>query len=103
MDAWFPAAGALISSSSRSDFPKLRTRPVARGVQQVRLERRKENVMTPYRHLLCPVDFSESSRYALEWSSKFSREVGARLTRAPRAGHGISLHRKYGGGAHRSR
>jgi nucleotide-binding universal stress UspA family protein len=36
--------------------------------------------MTPYRHLLCPVDFSESSRYALEWSSKFSREVGARLS-----------------------
>ncbi len=36
--------------------------------------------MTPYRHLLCPVDFSESSRYALDWSSKFSREVGARLT-----------------------
>jgi Universal stress protein family len=36
--------------------------------------------MKPYRHLLCPVDFSESSRQALEWSSRFSREVGARLT-----------------------
>ncbi len=36
--------------------------------------------MTAYRHLLCPVDFSESSRRALEWSSRFSKEVGARLT-----------------------
>jgi nucleotide-binding universal stress UspA family protein len=36
--------------------------------------------MTAYRHLLCPVDFSESSRQALEWSSRFSKEVGARLT-----------------------
>ncbi|HEX9726498.1 MAG TPA: universal stress protein [Vicinamibacteria bacterium] len=36
--------------------------------------------MKPYRHLLCPVDFSESSRRALEWSSRFSKEVGARLT-----------------------
>lgn len=36
--------------------------------------------MKPYRHLLCPVDFSESSRQALEWSSRFSKEVGARLT-----------------------
>jgi nucleotide-binding universal stress UspA family protein len=36
--------------------------------------------MTPYRHLLCPVDFSESSRRALEWSSKFSKSVGAALS-----------------------
>src|SRR3972149_4144898 len=36
--------------------------------------------MTPYRHLLCPVDFSETSRRALEWSSRFSKAVGARLT-----------------------
>jgi len=36
--------------------------------------------MTPYKHLLCPVDFSDSSRRALEWSSRFSRAVGARLT-----------------------
>ncbi len=36
--------------------------------------------MTPYNHLLCPVDFSESSRRALEWSSRFSKAVGARLT-----------------------
>jgi len=36
--------------------------------------------MTPYKHLLCPVDFSESSRRALEWSSSFSKAVGARLT-----------------------
>ncbi|HLE68114.1 MAG TPA: universal stress protein [Vicinamibacteria bacterium] len=36
--------------------------------------------MTAYRHLLCPVDFSESSRRALEWSSRFSKEVGARLS-----------------------
>jgi nucleotide-binding universal stress UspA family protein len=36
--------------------------------------------MNPYQHLLCPVDFSEASRKALEWSSRFSNEVGARLT-----------------------
>jgi nucleotide-binding universal stress UspA family protein len=36
--------------------------------------------MTPYKHLLCPVDFSESSRRALEWSSRFSKSVGARLS-----------------------
>lgn len=36
--------------------------------------------MTPYRHLLCPVDFSDASRKALEWSSRFSKETGARLT-----------------------
>jgi nucleotide-binding universal stress UspA family protein len=36
--------------------------------------------MTPYRHLLCPVDFSESSRRALEWSSRFSKSVGAALS-----------------------
>ena len=36
--------------------------------------------MTPYKHLLCPVDFSDSSRRAVEWSSKFSKAVGARLT-----------------------
>jgi nucleotide-binding universal stress UspA family protein len=36
--------------------------------------------MNPYRHLLCPVDFSEASRKALEWSSRFSKEIGARLT-----------------------
>ncbi len=36
--------------------------------------------MTPYKHLLCPVDFSESSRRAAEWSSRFSKAVGARLT-----------------------
>jgi nucleotide-binding universal stress UspA family protein len=36
--------------------------------------------MTPYKHLLCPVDFSESSRRAAEWSSRFSKAVGSRLT-----------------------
>ena len=36
--------------------------------------------MTPYKHLLCPVDFSEASRRALEWSSRFSKAVSARLT-----------------------
>jgi nucleotide-binding universal stress UspA family protein len=36
--------------------------------------------MTPYRHLLCPVDFSESSRRALEWSARFSKSVGAALS-----------------------
>jgi nucleotide-binding universal stress UspA family protein len=36
--------------------------------------------MTPYKHVLCPVDLSESSRRALEWSSRFSKAVGARLT-----------------------
>ncbi len=36
--------------------------------------------MTPYRHLLCPVDFSDSSRRAIAWSSRFSKAVGARLT-----------------------
>lgn len=36
--------------------------------------------MTPYRHLLCPVDFSDSSRRAIAWSSRFSKSVGARLT-----------------------
>jgi len=36
--------------------------------------------MTPYKHLLCPVDFSDSSRRALAWSSGFAKAVGARLT-----------------------
>ncbi len=36
--------------------------------------------MTPYEHLLCPVDLSESARRALSWSSRFSKAVGARLT-----------------------
>jgi nucleotide-binding universal stress UspA family protein len=36
--------------------------------------------MTPYRHLLCPVDFSDVSRRALRWSSSFAREVDARLS-----------------------
>lgn len=36
--------------------------------------------MTPYKHLLCPVDFSETSLRALEWSSRFSKSVGASLT-----------------------
>lgn len=36
--------------------------------------------MTPYKHLVCPVDFSESSLRALEWSSRFSKSVGADLT-----------------------
>jgi nucleotide-binding universal stress UspA family protein len=35
--------------------------------------------MTPYRKTLCPVDFSDSSRRALAWSSRFSKAVGARL------------------------
>ncbi len=35
---------------------------------------------TPYGHLLCPVDFSQVSRAALEWSLGFAREVGARVT-----------------------
>jgi nucleotide-binding universal stress UspA family protein len=35
---------------------------------------------TPYRHLLCPVDFSDISRTALEWSLGFAGEVGARVT-----------------------
>ena len=36
--------------------------------------------MTPYRHLLCPVDFSDVSRRALRWSSRFARDVDARLS-----------------------
>jgi nucleotide-binding universal stress UspA family protein len=36
--------------------------------------------MSPYQHLLCPVDLSDTSREALEWSSRFSKETGARLT-----------------------
>jgi nucleotide-binding universal stress UspA family protein len=36
--------------------------------------------MTPYKHVLCPVDFSESSLRALSWSSRFSKSVAARLT-----------------------
>jgi nucleotide-binding universal stress UspA family protein len=36
--------------------------------------------MSLYRHLLCPVDFSDTSRKALAWSSRFSTEIGARLT-----------------------
>jgi nucleotide-binding universal stress UspA family protein len=36
--------------------------------------------MNLYRHLLCPVDFSDASRKALAWSSRFSNEIGARLT-----------------------
>jgi nucleotide-binding universal stress UspA family protein len=35
---------------------------------------------TPYGHLLCPVDFSDVSRAALEWSLGFADEVGAHLT-----------------------
>lgn len=35
---------------------------------------------TPYGHLLCPVDFSDVSRAALEWSLEFAKEVGARVT-----------------------
>ena len=35
---------------------------------------------TPYKHVLCPVDFSDVSRAALEWSLRFAKEVGARLT-----------------------
>jgi nucleotide-binding universal stress UspA family protein len=34
----------------------------------------------PYRHLLCPVDFSGVSRTALEWTLGFAREIGARVT-----------------------
>jgi nucleotide-binding universal stress UspA family protein len=34
----------------------------------------------PYRHLLCPVDFSPVSRAALEWALGFAREIGARVT-----------------------
>jgi nucleotide-binding universal stress UspA family protein len=34
----------------------------------------------PYGHLLCPVDFSDVSRAALEWALGFARETGARLT-----------------------
>ncbi len=36
--------------------------------------------MTPYRHLLCPVDFSDISRIALEWSLRFAKDVGGRVT-----------------------
>ena len=36
--------------------------------------------MNLYRHLLCPIDFSDASRKALAWSSRFSSEIGARLT-----------------------
>jgi nucleotide-binding universal stress UspA family protein len=36
--------------------------------------------MTPYRHVLCPVDFSACSLKALSWSTRFSKEAGARLT-----------------------
>ena len=36
--------------------------------------------MSPYSHLLCSIDFSDVSRRALEWSLKFSGEVGADLT-----------------------
>jgi nucleotide-binding universal stress UspA family protein len=36
--------------------------------------------MSLYRHLLCPVDFSDASRKALAWSARFSKEIGARLT-----------------------
>jgi nucleotide-binding universal stress UspA family protein len=36
--------------------------------------------MNLYRHLLCPVDFSDASRQALAWSSRFSKDIGARLT-----------------------
>lgn len=36
--------------------------------------------MSPYSHLLCSIDFSNVSRRALEWSLKFSGEVGADLT-----------------------
>lgn len=36
--------------------------------------------MTPYSHVLCPVDFSEISRAALEWSLAFAREIEAKLT-----------------------
>ncbi len=36
--------------------------------------------MTPYRHLLCPVDFSEMSRRALEWSLGLREEFSSELT-----------------------
>jgi nucleotide-binding universal stress UspA family protein len=36
--------------------------------------------MTPYRHVLCPVDFSDASRRALHWSTSFAKEVDARLS-----------------------
>jgi nucleotide-binding universal stress UspA family protein len=36
--------------------------------------------MNPYRHILCPVDFSDASRAALHWASRFSKEVAARLS-----------------------
>jgi nucleotide-binding universal stress UspA family protein len=36
--------------------------------------------MTTYRRLLCPVDFSDVSHLAIEWSTEFAREVDARLS-----------------------
>jgi nucleotide-binding universal stress UspA family protein len=36
--------------------------------------------MSPYRHVLCPVDFSDASRTALAWSLAFSKDVGSRLS-----------------------
>ena len=36
--------------------------------------------MTPYRSVLCPVDFSDISRMALEWSLGLAKELEAELT-----------------------
>jgi nucleotide-binding universal stress UspA family protein len=36
--------------------------------------------MGPYRHILCPVDFSDPSRAALRWAARFSKGIDARLT-----------------------
>lgn len=35
--------------------------------------------MTPYRRLLCPVDFSTVSRMALDWSVRFAEDVDGKL------------------------
>ena len=32
------------------------------------------------RSILCPVDFSEQSRYALRWAAAFAAQFGSRLT-----------------------
>ena len=36
--------------------------------------------MMPLRHILCPVDFSEFSRHALDWAAAFARTHGADIT-----------------------
>src|SRR5262245_20037633 len=41
---------------------------------------RTRKAMTPYRHILCPVDFSDASHVALRWAGRFSKEIGARLS-----------------------